>query len=125
MEDKIAAVQVLFDVRSVPADALDWLASWFEIALDPGWDEERRRLFIANAMEFFQMRGTLPGLRAALRLTLDDFVDASIFSPQPAHPRSIRIAETFRTRQVDVAATQSPAWPRCVRRRIDLRFSYR
>ena len=105
LEDKIAAVQVLFDVRSVPEDALDWLASWFEIALDPGWDEERRRLFIANAMEFFQMRGTLPGLLAALRLTLDDFVDASIFSPQPAHPRSIRIAETFRTRQGDVEST--------------------
>ena len=107
LEDKIAAVQVLFDVRSAPVDTLEWLASWFDVALDPSWDEDRRRLFVAHAMEFFQMRGTLPGLLAALRLTLDDAVDASVFSPQSDRPRGLRIAETFRTRTVDSVATSA------------------
>jgi phage tail-like protein len=100
VEDKIAAVQALFDARSAPADTLDWLASWFQVALDPAWDESRRRLFLRHAMDFFQYRGTMVGMKWALRLALDPCADPSMFSQAATHtPDSIRIVEKFRLRQ--------------------------
>jgi phage tail-like protein len=98
LEDKIAAVQVLFDVRSAPAETLEWLASWFGVALDPNWDEQRRRLFIRHAMHFFQYRGTIRGLTMALHLALDSHVDESIFEDDPKPGQDIRIVEKYLTR---------------------------
>lgn len=102
IEDRIAAAQMLFDVRSAPTDALDWLANWFGVAFDPSWTEEKRRLFISHAVEFFQYRGTLRGLRIALRLVLDSCADETIFDFQTSEQKRhdpIRIVEHYLTRQ--------------------------
>ncbi len=101
LEDRIAAAQVLFDVRSAPTDALEWLAGWFGIALDPSWDENKRRLFIKRAVDFYQFRGTMRGLRAALRLAIYPCADESVFDAQTAKEKKldpIRIVERFQTR---------------------------
>src|SRR5256886_11908011 len=47
-----------------PPDFLEWLGSWFGLALDDGWSVERRRALLANAFEFYRMRGTVKGLKA-------------------------------------------------------------
>ncbi|HSK74530.1 MAG TPA: phage tail protein, partial [Pyrinomonadaceae bacterium] len=102
IEDRIAAAQMLFDVRSAPPDALDWLANWFGVVLDPNWKEDKRRLFIRHAVEFFQYRGTMRGLRIALRLMLDSCADERIFEQQTSEEKlrdPIRIVERFQTRR--------------------------
>ncbi|HEX5708008.1 MAG TPA: phage tail protein, partial [Pyrinomonadaceae bacterium] len=114
-EDRVAAAQMLFDVRSAPAEGLDWLAGWFGAALDPAWDDRRRRLFIKHAARLFQMRGTIRGIESALRLSLEDDPDDSIFDyaakrcPKArARAGSIRIVEKFRTRSIPAVALGDP-----------------
>ncbi|HEY0069628.1 MAG TPA: phage tail protein [Chloroflexia bacterium] len=105
IEDKVAAVQMLFDVRSAPEEALDWLAGWFGVAFDAGWDAPRRRLFVKHAMTFFGRRGTIPGLLMALQLALVEHPDDAIFeleggtAAKRANASGIRIIERFRIRK--------------------------
>lgn len=110
LEDKIASAQILFDVRSAPREVLDWLAGWFEVALDPSWDEPKRRMFIAHAMEFFQYRGTIRGLTMALHLALDPCADETIFSNAAAGQRreQIRLIEKYLTRKIPAAVLGDP-----------------
>jgi phage tail-like protein len=100
LEDRIAAAQVLLHPQTVPSDWLDWLASWFDVALDPIWDEARRRLFLANAMQFFAARGTMRGVEIALRFVLDACIDQSVYTDtRPPALATARIVESFRTRK--------------------------
>ena len=111
IEDKIAAVQILLDVRSAAPDALEWLIGWFGVAADPSWDDSRRRLFLRNAMRFFAYRGTARGLQMALHLAMDRCVDDSVFADPAAAPiqaTSVRIMETFRTRKTPAVLLGDP-----------------
>jgi phage tail-like protein len=97
IEDRIAAAQILFDPQSAPQETLDWLAAWFGVALDPNWDDTKRRIFIAHAFEFFRWRGTAHGLSMALRLTLEDCFTPSIFESD-TQTFGVRVIERFRSR---------------------------
>jgi phage tail-like protein len=100
IEDRVAAAQVLFDPAATPAKALEWLAGWFGVVLDPRWDEPTRRLFIANAMEFFRHRGTVRGVELALRLALGPADQQTFANPEDGVDlRTVRIVETFKTRR--------------------------
>lgn len=122
IEDHVVNLQALFDPRIAPADSLAWLASWFEIAFDPQWDERRQRLFVRRAMDFFRWRGTVHGLRLALELAFDDCIVESMFDDPPASdvagPGQIRIVETYQTRIFGAIAAGDPegteAGPRVV-----------
>lgn len=99
IEDRIARADLLLDPRTTPADALPWLARWFDLAFDPLLDLVRRRLFLAHAMQAFAWRGTIAGIRAALRLAFDPAPGAHIFAmTAPPPPGGIRVIEAFRTR---------------------------
>jgi len=106
IEDRIAAVQALFDAVSAPSYALDWLANWFGVALDPSWSDAKRRLFISNAATFFEARGTVPGLMMALRLAIEDCADQSVFTA-PVSQQGIRLVEKYQKRRLPPGVRQS------------------
>ena len=114
LEDRIASVQSLFDERTVPAEYLDWLASWFGMVFDAGWEENRKRLFLAHAAELFNQRGTLTGMVRMIRLATDACPGERIFreSLEPGvgqRPSPVRIVESFRTRQVPAIVFGDPS----------------
>lgn len=96
IEGKIALAASLFDPRSAPPEALDWLAGWWGLLLDPLWGQiqqrraearprplrpgqqppDRRRLFIRFARRLYERRGTPDGIRFALMLLLDPCLEA-------------------------------------------------
>lgn len=103
IEDRIASVQALFDHRTAPAEALEWLAGWFGAALDPSWDEYRRRMFIRHAMLLFSYRGTTHGLRLALALALEATPEETLFvAPGTVDERrfGVRIIEKYLARRL-------------------------
>ena len=106
LEDRIAAASALFDVRSAPAETLDWLAGWLGLVLDPSLDENRRRQLIRNAMPLYQYRGTTAAVRLAVQLALSPCVpDADFALPAPSQqqPWGVRLVETFLTRRLSPA----------------------
>jgi phage tail-like protein len=106
-EDRIAASQQLFDSRTAPDEFMEWIAGWLGASIEPSWDGERKRLFLDNAALLFRWRGTPLGLKAMIKLSVDECVDESIFddlkagreSPLAAFGgRDVRIVERFLSR---------------------------
>jgi phage tail-like protein len=71
VDEQITRMPALLDVDGVPAEVLPWLGSFLDIAMDPAWDVARRRRLLQAAPRLYRMRGTVDGLRAALRLVFD------------------------------------------------------
>lgn len=100
IEARIAISQVLLDPRTVPAEAMEWLASWFDVALDPSWGEARSRAFIAHALQFLGWRGTMRGIESALALAFGESLDGTLFGDGTCScDTAVRITETYRTRR--------------------------
>ena len=128
IEARIASAAHLFDTATAPADFLPWLAGWFDVALDPAWNEARRRAFIAHAVQFFGWRGTIKGVESALALAFGAPLESTLFGAGDCTcPGTIRIVETYRTRligrvaagdasfiddapEADVVAAERAAW---------------
>src|SRR5260221_22942 len=75
IEDKFAAAVLWVDRGTAPAEALDWLTSWLGLADSPGWDSQRKRIFLRYAPTILRQRGTIRGLQWALHLELDPILD--------------------------------------------------
>jgi len=94
IEGRIAGVSTLFDARSAPPEALDWLGSWLGIALDPLWPTlhrsdsattpDRRRLLIRFATRLYERRGTADGLLFSLHLLLEPCLESLLARLQRA-----------------------------------------
>lgn len=59
---------VLLDPHAAPAEALPWLASFVDLALDERWSLDVRRRMIAEAVPLFRRRGTVGGLTRLLQI---------------------------------------------------------
>jgi phage tail-like protein len=89
IEDKIAAAHLVTDAYSAPPEALDWLAGWIGLTLEPGLPLRRKRRMISEATSLYRERATLNGLKRALNIATDDLVDQG----------GIVIVEDFRLRR--------------------------
>ncbi len=68
IENTVDNLALYFDPRLTPESLLPWLASWVDLALDPGWPLERRRELVRNAAWLYRWRGTRRGLSEYLRI---------------------------------------------------------
>lgn len=118
LEERIAHIEHLFDVRSTPDEFLEWLASWLGVVFDPQWDGQRRRLFLRYALLLYRWRGTMVGLKAMVALAITPCADERLFAElehtasnqreTPANNTSvtaaIRIVEHFQLRSFSALA---------------------
>ncbi|WP_305783842.1 phage tail protein [Symbioplanes lichenis] len=58
-----------FTPSVAPDDFVDWLGEWVGAAAGRDWPAAQRRHAVVNAVAGHRIRGTVPGLRAALRDT--------------------------------------------------------
>ncbi|MDH3299298.1 MAG: phage tail protein [Acidimicrobiia bacterium] len=85
---------ILLDPHGTPAEALDWLASFFGLALDSRWAEAARRQLIAEVVRLYRRRGTTWALSRYIELFLagDRAADAGAALVKPV------IVEHYRLR---------------------------
>jgi phage tail-like protein len=67
VENEIGNLGSLFDAAATPAEFLPWLAGWLALGLDEAWQPDHQRAALASAFRLYGKRGTLDGLREALR----------------------------------------------------------
>lgn len=67
-----------FDPRLAPEDFLGWLGEWMGVRLDDSWPTAQRRDVVAHAGSLHRLRGTVPGVAAAVRLAVGGVVDVQI-----------------------------------------------
>jgi phage tail-like protein len=109
LEGKLADARAIWDTRTVPPDALEWLAGWIGLTLEPGWSEAQRRLLLAHAPALYPRRGTLTGLAWALRLALEPARGPAIFAREyDDRGAPVRIVERFQTRRFAGVAVGDP-----------------
>jgi phage tail-like protein len=57
-----------FDTYKTPPEFLSWLGSWLDVSIDEDWPEDKKRLFIRNAVSMYKKRGTREGLELSIEL---------------------------------------------------------
>ena len=67
-EEHISSLPKLFDPEAIESRFLPWLATWLALDFDQNWNEAKQREVIARAFERYGRRGTLRGLREAIRV---------------------------------------------------------
>lgn len=58
------------DPALAPTDLLQWLATWVGFPVGETWPPDRARALVGRAVELFQWRGTVKGLRALIETYL-------------------------------------------------------
>ncbi|MBX2802821.1 MAG: hypothetical protein KTR31_34385 [Myxococcales bacterium] len=71
IEDRVTEAWQWTHPTTTPAEALDWLASWTGVVLDPALSEVARRNMIRHAPTLARWRGTLRGLQLAIEIATE------------------------------------------------------
>lgn len=66
--EKLGHLHTYFDPLEAPASFLPWLASWVAMTLEEDWPEVKRRNLIRKAVELYQLRGTVRGIKVYLKI---------------------------------------------------------
>jgi phage tail-like protein len=61
----------LLDEDGVPDEVLPWLGSFLDVIFESGWSPERRRRILRELPKLYHLRGTVAGLRNAIKLIFD------------------------------------------------------
>jgi phage tail-like protein len=113
LEQRQDHADMYFDPRTCPVEFLPWLASWFDLSLDPEWPETQRRALLLEAFDLYRWQGTRYGLQRIIELRTG--LSPEILD-EPGLPFVVRIRahltpESGITRQMlaDVIDTHKPA----------------
>jgi phage tail-like protein len=68
LETEISEIFKYFDPDTAPENFLSWLASWMNIALEEGWEEEKKREFIRRASFLYKFKGTPSGIEELIEI---------------------------------------------------------
>jgi len=68
LDRAIECFPVLLDPATAPAEALAWLGTFLDIALDPAWSEATRRAILGEAPTLYRQRGTPRALARSIEL---------------------------------------------------------
>ncbi|RMH02773.1 MAG: hypothetical protein D6704_13630 [Nitrospirae bacterium] len=68
IEWTVDGFDLFLHARTTPKGFLYWLAGWFALTFDPGWDEARRRQFLVEASNIYARRGTKWALQRVLEV---------------------------------------------------------
>lgn len=68
IEFNIEHLSRFFDAMGAPPEFLSWLGSWLAISMDDNWPDDKKRLFIQNAISIYKKRGTREGMEEIIEL---------------------------------------------------------
>jgi phage tail-like protein len=68
LEQRQDHIAMYFDPRTCPVTFLPWLASWLELPFNVHWPEARHRHLLAQAMQFYNWRGSHFGLKRMIEV---------------------------------------------------------
>jgi phage tail-like protein len=71
LDRAIERFPALLDPEGVPDEVLPWLGQFLDVAFDPLWDAPRRRAILKALPRLYRERGTLAGMKTAMRLAFD------------------------------------------------------
>ncbi|MBC7358724.1 MAG: phage tail protein [Desulfacinum sp.] len=93
LEDRVAAAHVLTDPDAAPSEALEWLASWIGISLEPAFPLTARRRLLREALILFREHGTPAGMVRAL----DIATEGAVLGGRIVVVEDFRLRRTFAT----------------------------
>jgi len=77
-ERQLTEFRRYLDPRSVPPEAMDYLASWLGIALEQSWTADQKRILLRALPDLRRTWGTIAGLRAWVRVYLAALADRPV-----------------------------------------------
>jgi phage tail-like protein len=99
-EWRVDHMHMYIDPRTAPAGMIDWLAGWFDLAINAHWPESRRRRLLAEAADLYRWRGTRYGMTRMIEVCADVTPD---IQEDPNQPFVFRVLITIpNDREVDL-----------------------